>query len=90
MTRRSSDFVEVQLSAAGLEFAGGCDLRIATLHMHYTFQPGIPVRVLTSEWSRVLERESWKGQALFELAAEAAEEEMETPQADEAGAQEEK
>lgn len=63
----NSDFVNVQLTAAGIAAAGGA-LRITAHHMSYEFKPGVPVRVLTSEWARVLSSETLRGLNLFELA----------------------
>ena len=66
-----SDFVNVQLSAAGVAAAKG-QLRITAAHLTYVFTPGVPVRVLTSEWNKVLSRERLKGKLIFELAPRAA------------------
>jgi hypothetical protein len=74
---KPSDFVNVQLSAAGMAFANGAPVRIATLHMNYTFAPGKPVRVLTSEWAKALSRETVKGLSIFELVPSAAADEQE-------------
>jgi hypothetical protein len=65
----SSDFVDVQLSPAGVAAAGANGaLRFTAAHMSYAFKPGDRVRVLTSEWSRVLSRETLQGKLIFELA----------------------
>jgi hypothetical protein len=65
-----SDFVDVQLSAAGIAAAGGQkgSLRITAAHLSYQFKPGARVRVLTSEWAKVLSKHKLKGQLIFELA----------------------
>lgn len=72
MTQAKSDFVNVQLSAAGVAFAGAVkQVRISNGHFSYTFTAGTAVRVLTSEWSRVLSRERYQGQPIFELESSA-------------------
>ena len=69
MATVNSDFVEVELSAAGVAAAGANGaLRITAARMSYEFKPGVPVRVLTSEWAKVLSLETLKGKLLFELA----------------------
>jgi hypothetical protein len=69
MANVPSDFVNIQLSAAGIAAAGANGaLRITAAHLSYQFTPGAPVRVLTSEWSKVLSRETLKGKTIFELA----------------------
>jgi hypothetical protein len=69
MSNGPSDFVQVQLSAAGLAFAGaGGQVRIANGHFCYIFTPGKPVRVLASEWRRVLSIKLFNGQPIFEIA----------------------
>ncbi len=63
-----SDFVNVQLSAAGAAAAGvGGQLRITAAHLTYVFTAGASVRVLTSEWRNVLSKERIKGKLIFEL-----------------------
>jgi hypothetical protein len=73
MATVNSDFVEVQLSAAGIQ-AAGVDgaLRITAAHMSYEFTPGARVRVLTSEWAKVLSRETLRGNTILELAPASA------------------
>jgi hypothetical protein len=66
----ASDFVQVQLSASGV--ALGASVRINNGHFSYTFAVGKPVRVLTSEWARVLSLKTFKGAQIFELAPGAA------------------
>lgn len=66
-TQKPSDFVQVQLSAAGIAFAAGGAVRISTAHFSYEFKPGTQVRVLTSEWSGALSRERISGETIFEL-----------------------
>ncbi len=73
MSRQKTDFVELQLSEAGLAMAGkGGVLQIATARLVYKFTAGSTTRVLTSEWSRVLSREMYQGQPIFEVAPAAA------------------
>lgn len=72
MASVASDFVEIELSAAGVEFAGsGGVVRVTTQHFSYQVKAGAPVRVLTSEWSRVLSKESYQGQPIFCVADDA-------------------
>lgn len=69
----ASDFVNVQLSAAGAAAAGAKgQLRLLASHIDYTFTPGAPVRVLVSDWTKVLSRETLKGNLIFELAPDGA------------------
>ena len=64
-----SDFVQVQLSAAGVAFAGtGGQVRIANGHFAYLFSATKPVRVLTSEWSRTLSRKTFNGAPILMIA----------------------
>ena len=67
-TQKPSDFVNVQLSADGLAYANGKQLRIGTGRLDYTFKGSSPVRVLTSEWAKVLSKQTIKGAAIFALA----------------------
>jgi hypothetical protein len=68
-TAAPSDFVQVQLSAAGITFAGqGATVRIANAHFSYVFTPGQPVRVLSSEWRRVLSLKTYQGASILALA----------------------
>jgi hypothetical protein len=69
MTTKPSDFVNVQLSAAGAKLGA---VRVATGRWAYAFEPGKSQRVLTSEWSRVLSQEKRGGESLFEIAPAAA------------------
>lgn len=65
-TTKPSDFVMVQLT----ETAQKLDtVRISTAHFTYEFKGAEPVRVLTSEWSRLLQYESRSGKELFQIAA---------------------
>jgi hypothetical protein len=67
----ASDFVQVQLSAAGVKFAGaGGMVRIATAHFFYAFTATTPVRVLTSEWRRVLSLKTYQGAAILQVISE--------------------
>jgi hypothetical protein len=64
-----SDFVDVQLSAAGLAMVGvDGALQIANAHLSYKFTPGKSTRVLTSEWAKLLSKETIQGQNVLELA----------------------
>jgi hypothetical protein len=73
MANATPDFVQVQLTAAGIAFAGaGQTLRVCNGHFDYTFTPGNPVKVLISEWSRVLSAQLSNGQPVFELVSTGA------------------
>jgi hypothetical protein len=66
-----SDFVSIQLSAAGIEFAGpGKVVQVSNGHFSYKLSPGESVRVLTSEWRKALMRETWMGEPIFEVVPE--------------------
>jgi hypothetical protein len=65
-----SDFVTVQLSAAAAELGA---VRVSTAHFSYTFEPNKPVRVLTSEWAKVLRKETHNGEPILEIAPEGEE-----------------
>lgn len=67
-TQKPSDFVEVQLTAAGAAVA---PVSIANGHFHYDFAVGKPVRVLTSEWRILLSRVRSGGIVLLEIAPDA-------------------
>ena len=62
---KPSDFVNVQLSAAGAKVG---PVRVANAHFNYFFEQGKTVRVLTSEWRRVLSQERRGADALLEIA----------------------
>jgi len=65
----TSDFVEIDLSPAGVTFAGkGGVVKISNGHFSYAVASGKTVRVLTSEWSRVLSKETYAGQPIFQVA----------------------
>jgi len=67
-TNVTPDFVQVQLSAAGISFAGaGAKVTLTNGHYNYAFTPGSPVKVLTSEWSRYLSLKSFEGQPILEV-----------------------
>jgi hypothetical protein len=69
MAREFADFVDIELTPAAAAVVGdGGALRIATQHIDYTFTPGKSVRVLSSEWTRVLSRESLGGELLLQVA----------------------
>src|SRR5208282_1066067 len=65
-----TDFVEVQLSAAGVKMAGAS----GTVGVHngrrdFVFKAGVPQKVLAAyEWSHVLAPTLYQGQPVFELA----------------------
>jgi len=61
------DFVQVQLSAAGIAFAGSGTVRISNGHFNYAFTPGNSVRVLSSEWRRVLSLKNYQGSPILAL-----------------------
>lgn len=64
-----SDFCNVRLSAAGIKAAGpGGQIRVTVRHMSYVFTAAQSTRVLTSEWSRILSRETSGGEPVLELA----------------------
>jgi hypothetical protein len=67
------DLVQVQLSAAGIAFAGtGAQVIISNAHYSYSFAPGKPVKVLTSEWRRSLSLRMFDGQPVLEVASSPA------------------
>jgi hypothetical protein len=69
MTTAVSDFVNVQLTAAGVQIAGASgSIQVTAQRLSYKFTPGLTTRVLTSEWTKVLSKETLQGQTLFELA----------------------
>ena len=73
MSAGPSDFIQVQLSPAGVAFAGkGGAVRIANGHFDYTFTASKPVRVLTSEWRKALSLKVYKGAPILEAVAAAA------------------
>jgi hypothetical protein len=45
-------------------------VRICNSSFDYTFAQGVPVRVLTSEWRKVLSLRSHQGAAILETIAE--------------------
>jgi hypothetical protein len=65
MATTQSDFVQIQLTAAGAQFAAK-GLQIANGRFTYKFTPGVPVKVLTSEWAKALSRKRIQGKLLFE------------------------
>jgi len=63
-----NDFVQVQLTAAGVKLAGGIPLTVQNGRAHYKFEPGAAVRVLTSELRTWLSQQyNRDGEALFEV-----------------------
>lgn len=86
-----SDFVNVELSAAGVAFAGkGGVVRITAAHFDYTFAAGKTVRVLTSEWSRSLSKRLVNGKSILQIAVPAPQPQpqIQKPQAPEEAAPE--
>lgn len=68
----TSDFNNVRLTAAGLEFAGTHGkLRVIGEHFDYTFTADGSTRVLTSEWRKVFSRRMADGKPIFEIAPDA-------------------
>jgi hypothetical protein len=69
MSKPTPDFYDVQLSAAGQEMAGaGNTVRFATAKLDYTFTVGKTVKVLTSEWNRVLSLQMYEGNPILQIA----------------------
>lgn len=70
MTQNASDFVDVQLTPAGEEFAGPSGvLRFSNSRFEYTFTKGQTTRVVIPyEWSHVLSKMLFKGQPVFAAA----------------------
>jgi hypothetical protein len=68
-----SDFVQVQLTAAGVAFAGAAGVvRVGNGHFDYTFKAGTPVRMLSSEWRKHFSKQRSSGQPIFEIAGGSA------------------
>lgn len=68
MAKATPDFVDIQLSPAGASFAGkGGVVQISNGRFSYKVASGKPVRVLISEWSRTLSKETFNGQPIFQL-----------------------
>ena len=69
MATNNSDFVDIQLTAAGVKMAGaGATLRIAARHISYTFKVGSTTQVLTSEWTKFFSKQLYQGAAVVALA----------------------
>jgi hypothetical protein len=72
-TATQSDFVNVQLTAAGVQAAGvNGVIQINAHRLSYKFTPGSTTRVLSSEWTKVLSKQMLQGKAIFELASTTA------------------
>ena len=72
MATNNSDFIDIELSAAGMAMAGaGGTVRIASRHLSYTFKAGAAIAVLTSEWTRFFSKQTYQGAAIFQLATAA-------------------
>jgi hypothetical protein len=68
MATAQSDFVDVQLSAAGVLVAGASgSITVITPHFSYAFTAAGGTRVLTSEWAKTLSKETVNGQKILEL-----------------------
>jgi hypothetical protein len=68
MATAQSDFVDVQLSAAGVQVAGASGtITVTTQHFSYAFTAAGGTRVLTSEWAKTLSKETVNGQKILEL-----------------------
>jgi hypothetical protein len=63
-----SDFVQVQLSPAGIALSESTSVRISNAHFNYCFTPGQPVKVLSSEWRRTLSLKTYQGSQILVLA----------------------
>jgi hypothetical protein len=69
MATVNSDFVDVQLSPAGITAVGANgSVRITAGRMSYVFTPGSRVKVLTSEWAKILSKKMLRGQTILQLA----------------------
>jgi hypothetical protein len=72
MTTATPDFVQVQLTAAGVAFAGsGGSVRVANGHFTYLFTATAPVRVLISEWRRTLSTKTFQGAPILAIVPDA-------------------
>ena len=63
-----TDFVLIQLTAAGQKLAENGSMRVIARHIDYAFTGSKPVEVLTSEWARFFSRQRSGEDLLFELA----------------------
>ena len=73
MASTQSDFVNIELSAAGLAMAGkNGAVRVTNRHMNYLVTAGSNTRVLTSEWSRVLSQQKVGDAQIFQIVPAAA------------------
>lgn len=69
MAKDTPDFVQVQLSAAGLKLAGSGPLKVANGTRSLTFTPGQTTKVERSyEWRAWLSTTMRNGEPLFEIA----------------------
>jgi hypothetical protein len=70
MATAKSDFLDIELSPAGLLMAGASGaIRITNRHFNYQLKAGATARVLTSEWAKVLSKQLYQGQPIFKLAS---------------------
>ncbi len=69
-----ADFVQVQLSAAGVKMAGaGAVVRVVKAQSDFVFKAGVPQRVtLAWEWAKLLAPMKYQGQPIFEIVAATA------------------
>jgi hypothetical protein len=73
MAKTTPDFVQVQLTAAGLKFAGNGPLKVSNGTRSLAFTPGQTTKVeLSYEWRAWLNNVTRDGQPLFEIAPDAA------------------
>ena len=84
----NSDFVQVQMSEAGIAFAGtGGTIRVENSRSHFVFTAGKPLRVVKSyEWGYLATQKNADGKPLFELVPAAAPVAPEAPTAEEVAA----
>ena len=81
-----SDFINIELSAAGLKMVGPDGaVRVTMRHIDYTVKANEPARVLTSEWNRVLSLQQFEGEAIFQPTAPKAQETAVTTEAAQEG-----
>jgi hypothetical protein len=76
-----TDFIEVRMTSAGVEFANGGQLALHTARREFVFEPGKPLRVLRAyEWSSILSATyTLKGEPIFEIVPDAASAPSATP-----------
>lgn len=73
MARLTPDFVQVQLTAAGLKLAGGSPLKVNNGFRSLTFTPGQTTKTeISFEWRAWLSTIAHNGEALFEIAPDSS------------------